>query len=173
MNLTDPVADFLARIRNGIRARQQKVDLQIRRPGVSRLLQFIMIPENMEQPSVDRAFVLPGGIGYVRVASFDEKTITLKGTVTEWVWSNPHCFLKFDVKDQGGTVAHWAVETQAPTTMVQWGWARTSFKAGDEVTVTLQPVKNGSPIGSTRTVTFADGTVLVANGVSPNPPAAK
>src|ERR1700747_3037244 len=106
-------------------------------------------------------------------ASFDDKVITLKGAVTEWVWSNPHCFLKFDVKDQGGSVAHWAVETQAPSTMVQWGWARTSFKAGDEVTVTLQPVKNGSPIGSTRSVTFADGTVLVANGPSPNPPAVK
>jgi hypothetical protein len=106
-------------------------------------------------------------------ASFDDKTITLKGTVTEWVWSNPHCFLKFDVKEESGNVAHWAVETQAPATMVQWGWARTSFKAGDEVTVTLQPVKSGAPIGSTRTVTFADGTVLVANGVSPNPPAAK
>ena len=101
------------------------------------------------------------------------KEITLKGTVTEWVWSNPHCFLKFDVKGESSNVAHWAVETQAPSTMVQWGWARTSFKAGDEVTVTLQPVKNGSPIGSTRTVTFADGTVLVANGISPNPPAAK
>jgi hypothetical protein len=106
-------------------------------------------------------------------ASFDDKTITLKGTVTEWVWSNPHCFLKFDVKNESGNVAHWAVETQAPSTMVQWGWARTSFKAGDEVTVTLQPVKNGAPIGSTRTVTFADGTVLVANGISPNPPVAK
>jgi Family of unknown function (DUF6152) len=106
-------------------------------------------------------------------ASFDDKTITLKGTVTEWVWSNPHCFLKFDVKDGSGNVKNWAVETQAPSTMVQWGWARTSFKAGDEVTVTLQPVKNGAPIGSTRTVTFANGTSLVANGVSPNPPSAK
>src|SRR6266480_439915 len=88
-------------------------------------------------------------------ASFDDKTITLKGTVTEWVWSNPHCFLKFDVKEESGNIAHWAVETQAPSTMVQWGWTRTSFKAGEEVTVTLQPVKNGSPIGSTRSVMFA------------------
>jgi len=107
-------------------------------------------------------------------ASFDTtRELTLKGTVTEWIWANPHCFLKFDVKNESGNVAHWAVETQAPSTMVQWGWARTSFKAGDEVTVTLQPVKNGAPIGSTRTVTFADGTVLVANGISPNPPVAK
>ena len=107
-------------------------------------------------------------------ASFDEKVITLKGTVTEWVWSNPHCFLKFDVKDESGTVKNWAVETQNPTSMSPLGWERTSFKAGDEVTVTLWPVKSGAPIGRTRTVTFADGRVLQATGAAiPDPPQAK
>ena len=99
-------------------------------------------------------------------ASFEEKVIKLKGTVTEWVWSNPHCFLKFDVKDESGNVAHWAVETQGPASMAPLGWARSSFKAGDEVTVTLQGVKTGAPIGRARTVTFADGSVLAANGIS-------
>ena len=100
-------------------------------------------------------------------ASFDEKILTMKGTVTEWVWSNPHCFLKFDVKDESGNVTNWAVETQNPTGMSQLGWSRTSFKAGDVVTVTLQGVKNGAPIGRVRTVTFADGRVLAANGITP------
>ena len=100
-------------------------------------------------------------------ASFDEKILTLKGTVTEWVWSNPHCFLKFDVKDESGNVAHWAVETQNPTSMSQLGWERTSFKAGDVVTVTLQGVKSGAPIGRARTVTLADGRVLAATGIVP------
>src|SRR5712692_4923274 len=98
-------------------------------------------------------------------ASFDDKTITLKGTVTEWVWSNPHCFLKFDVKDESGNITNWAVETQSPAGMNPLGWARNSFKAGDEVTVTLQGVKTGSPIGRVRTVTFADGRVLASNGI--------
>ena len=107
-------------------------------------------------------------------ASFDDKILTLKGTVTEWVWSNPHCFLKFDVKDESGNVAHWAVETQNPTSMSQLGWERTSFKAGDLVTVTLQGVKSGAPIGRARTVTVADGRVLAATGtVPPDPPSAK
>lgn len=106
-------------------------------------------------------------------ASFDEKVITLKGTVTEWVWSNPHCFLKFDVKDGGG-VKNWAVETQNPTGMSQLGWERTSFKAGDEVTVTLQAVKSGAPIGKVQSVTFADGRVLRANAIPiPDPPQPK
>ena len=77
-------------------------------------------------------------------ASFDtSKDLTLKGTVTDWIWANPHCFLKFDAMDETGTVRNWAVEVSNPTDMVKRGWARTSFKAGDEVTVTLQPVKGG------------------------------
>lgn len=96
-------------------------------------------------------------------ASFDEKVITLKGTVTEWVWSNPHCFLKFDVKDENGNVKNWAAETQNPTQMSQLGWERTSFKAGDLVTVALQAVKSGAPIGRVRTVTFSDGRLLLAS----------
>lgn len=107
-------------------------------------------------------------------ASFDDKVLKLTGTVTEWVWSNPHCFLKFDVKDESGNVTHWAVETQSPTSMSLLGWARNSFRAGDVVTATLQGVKNGAPIGRVRTVTFADGRVLAANGiVPPDLPSAK
>jgi len=113
-------------------------------------------------------------VGHHGTASFDDKVITLKGTVTEWVWSNPHCFLKFDAKDETGNVRNWAVETQNPTTMRQLGWERTSFKPGDAVTVTLQAVKSGAPIGRTRTITLPDGRVFVATGiVQPDPPPAK
>lgn len=90
------------------------------------------------------------------------KEITLKGSVTEWIWSNPHCFLQFDAKDEAGAVRNWAVETQNPTTMTQRGWSRTSFKAGDEVTVTLEPVKNGQPIGRLLTVVLPGGQKLIA-----------
>ena len=88
------------------------------------------------------------------------KEITLKGKVTEWIWSNPHCFLKFDAKDETGTVRNWAVEVSNPTDMVKRGWARTSFKAGDEVTVTLQPVKGGAPVGRLRNVVLPNGQTL-------------
>jgi len=90
------------------------------------------------------------------------KEVTFKGTVTGWIWSNPHCFLQFDAKDDTGTVRNWAVETQNPTAMTQRGWSRTSFKAGDTVTVTLEPVKNGQPIGRILTVVLANGEKLVA-----------
>jgi hypothetical protein len=90
------------------------------------------------------------------------KEVTLKGTVTEWIWSNPHCFLQFDAKDDAGTVRKWAVETQNPTAMTQRGWSRTAFKAGDEVTVTFEPVKNGQPIGRLLTVVLPNGQKLIA-----------
>jgi len=101
-------------------------------------------------------------------ASFDTtKDLTLKGTVTDWIWANPHCFLKFDAMDETGTVRNWAVEVSNPTDMTKRGWARLSFKVGDTVTVNLQPVKNGAPIGRLRTVVLPDGSTLSANGPAP------
>ena len=97
------------------------------------------------------------------------KEITLKGSVTEWIWSNPHCFLKFDAKDDTGTVRNWAVETQNPTSMTQRGWSRTSFKAGDEVTVTIEPVKNGQPIGRILSIILPNGQKLIAATASTAP----
>lgn len=103
-------------------------------------------------------------------ASFDTtKDLTLKGTVTDWTWSNPHCFLKFDAMDDTGTVRNWAVEVSNPTDMTKRGWARLSFKVGDMVTVNLQPVKNGAPIGRLKTVMLPDGSSLSANGPAPAP----
>ena len=97
-------------------------------------------------------------IAHHGAASFDiGAEVTLKGTVTEWTWFNPHCFLKFDVKGEDGTSKSWAVEAGNPTDMTKRGWARTSFKPGDEVTVTLQPVKTGAPVGRIRAVVMADG----------------
>ena len=101
-------------------------------------------------------------------ASFDTtRDLTLKGTVTDWIWANPHCFLKFDAKDETGTVRNWAVEVSNPTDMTKRGWARMSFKAGDQVTVSLQPVKNGAPIGRLKTVWLANGSALAAAGPAP------
>ena len=100
-------------------------------------------------------------------ASFDtEREITLKGTVTEWIWANPHCFLKVDVADAAGS-KNWVVEVSNPTDMARRGWARTSFKAGDGVAVTLQPVKSGAPVGRVRSIVLADGTTLTAMGAPP------
>jgi hypothetical protein len=109
-------------------------------------------------------------IGHHGAAALDTgKEITLKGSVTEWIWSNPHCFLKFDAKDDTGRVRNWAVETQNPTTMTLRGFSRTAFKVGDEVTVTVEPVKNGEPVGRILSVILPNGQKLIA--AAPTTPA--
>jgi hypothetical protein len=96
-------------------------------------------------------------------ASYDyAKTITLKGTVTQWLWSNPHCLLRFDVRDDKGDVQHWVTEASSPVDMLRIGWSNNVVKAGDEITIDVMPSKNGVPVGRIRQVTLSDGTVLKA-----------
>ena len=90
------------------------------------------------------------------------KRLTLKGTVVEWIWANPHTFLQFDTKNADGQTLRWVVEASNPPDMVNRGWSIKSFKAGDEVTVVVRPVKSGKPVGSIVRVEFADGHVLKA-----------
>src|ERR1700693_6206788 len=52
------------------------------------------------------------------------KKLTMKGTVTEWFWANPHCFLQFDVKDDSGNLVHWVAETSNPPDMINHGWSK-------------------------------------------------
>lgn len=105
-------------------------------------------------------------------AAFDpEKKITLKGTVTQWFWANPHCFLQFDVKDDSGQVQHWVAETSNPPDMINHGWTKQTLNPGDQITVTLQPLKNGKPIGRVLEVVLPSGQKL-GNGFG-NTPAPK
>jgi Family of unknown function (DUF6152) len=94
----------------------------------------------------------------------DTKYVTVKGTVTQWMWSNPHCFLKFDVKDNKGNVTHWTAETAPPASMRDRGWTNNTFKAGDKVTVIMLTVKNGQPVGRIRQVVLSSGQTLTNEG---------
>ncbi len=103
-------------------------------------------------------------------AAYDySKTETLKGTVVEWFWANPHCLLTIDVKDDNGNVRQWTIEAGGPPAIAHSGWGRASFKPGDVVTVDVMPVKNGGPYARFRKVTLADGTVL-SGGTASNGP---
>lgn len=88
------------------------------------------------------------------------KKVTVKGTVTEWLWANPHCWLKVDVKDANGTVVNWVGETNNAADMIEKGWSKNTFKVGDEVSVTMEPVKNGKPAGKVLEVVLPNGQTL-------------
>jgi hypothetical protein len=103
-------------------------------------------------------------LGHHGNAGYDyTKTIVIKGTVTEWVWSNPHCLLKFDAKDEKGNMQHWVTEGSSPVDMLHIGWSKNTFKPGDAITVDVMPNKDdNTPVGRIRKVTLSDGTVLQA-----------
>jgi hypothetical protein len=103
-------------------------------------------------------------------AVFDTgKKVTLKGTVKEWVYSNPHCLLSLDVTGEDGKMVQWIAEGQAPNVIFPVGYRKDSFKAGDQVTVIVEPVKNGRPMGRILQAVLADGRTL---GVASSPPPA-
>lgn len=94
-------------------------------------------------------------------AAFDTgKKVTLKGTVKEWVYTNPHCLLMLEVKGEDGQVVQWIAETQAPASVLSAGYRKDSFKPGDQVTVTVEPVKNGRPAGRILQALLANGKTL-------------
>jgi hypothetical protein len=90
-----------------------------------------------------------------------DKELVMKGTVTDWLWANPHCFLKYDTTDDAGNLSHWAVEVSNPTDMTKRGWSKRSLKPGDEVTVTVRPAKNGAAVGQLLKVVLPNGQTLI------------
>lgn len=77
------------------------------------------------------------------LAAFDQtKEITLKGTVTEFHFVNPHCVVDFEVKDEKGEIQLWQAEMTSPVHLK--GWTATSLEPGNVVTVTGYRAKSGA-----------------------------
>jgi hypothetical protein len=94
-------------------------------------------------------------------ASYDtEKTVTVKGTVTEYIWANPHVFLKVDAKDESDNTVHWVIEAQNLVAQATVGWSNSTFKPGDQVVIDVTPVKNGRPIGRFKGRVVINGQVF-------------
>jgi len=88
------------------------------------------------------------------------KKITLRVTVTNFEWVNPHSHFSIDVKDDSGKIQNWTMELSTPLMLQRGGWTKNILKPGDPVTATFYPSKNGSTIGFLDNVVLADGTVL-------------
>jgi hypothetical protein len=85
---------------------------------------------------------------------------TLVGKVVEFAWMNPHSSIQLDVAAEGGGTERWGVEMGSPNSMVKAGWKSTLLKAGDTVTVVVNPLKSGEPGGIFVSITLADGRTL-------------
>jgi hypothetical protein len=98
-------------------------------------------------------------------AAYENKTLTLKGTVTAWLWTNPHVLLKFDVQDDAGNTVHWVGELVAPSNMINFGFTAGTLKAGDEITVVTSDVaRSGAPIARLAQIVLANGQIMKTAG---------
>src|SRR5438105_4106515 len=96
-------------------------------------------------------------------AVFDmERTVTLRGVVTNTEWLNPHAFLYVEAAGQDGRPTQWRLEAASPNVLRRRGWNRDSLKAGDRITVVAYPAKDGSKRGSATKIMTADGKELDA-----------
>lgn len=77
-------------------------------------------------------------------AIFDhEKRVTLSGTVKEFQFTNPHCWIQLLVSAGDGT-AEWSIEMSSPAHLMRAGWKRNTLKPGDKVTVVVNPLREGA-----------------------------
>jgi hypothetical protein len=91
-------------------------------------------------------------------SAYDTKKLTtLKGTVTEFQFMNPHSELFLEVKNTDGKVEKWTAEAASMVTMSRLGWTKTLFKPGDPITVVGNRAKNGSPTMRLSKVVLANG----------------
>ena len=91
-------------------SRQRQARLDVRRPGIPGLMHFTLVPEEMQSPSVDRAFFIGAGIGYIRVTSFDEKTAQETKAAIEKLGGDRLAGLVIDMRNNPGGVLTAAVQ---------------------------------------------------------------
>src|SRR5436190_20560406 len=96
--------------------------------------------------------------------SYDQnKTIQVKGKVTEFAWKNPHSALFMEVTDGPFKGRNYAVELNSPGVMIRQGWTKKQFQIGDEVVINVHPSKTGAAVGECLSCT------VVVNGKETKP----
>ena len=90
---------------------------------------------------------------------------TLVGTVVKFTWTNPHSAIQLDVPNESGGVDRWGVEMGSPQSMARAGWRSNIIKAGDTVTVVVNPLKSGEFGGIFVSITLPDGRKLSGRAV--------
>jgi uncharacterized protein DUF6152 len=98
-------------------------------------------------------------------AMFDfSKTMTVKATVTEFRWTNPHVALLVEFPPQpGATPEVWSMELTSPGNLTRGGWTRHSFKPGDRIELVFNPLRDGKHGGAFDKATFLDTGQVISS----------
>ena len=95
-------------------------------------------------------------------AMFDNsRSVTLRGKVAAFQWTNPHAYLEIDADDGKGGTKHYTFEMTSPNMMSRGGWTSRTVKPGDAVTVVTAPLKDGQPGGLLLVLTLPNGKKML------------
>ena len=108
-------------------------------------------------------------------AMFDaEKTVTLKGTVREFEWQNPHVWLEMNVIDPAtGKPVKYSLEMGSVARSTYDGWKKDTVRPGDPITATMHPLKDGSRGGMYLSVELPSGQKFGRTGPAVGRPTAR
>lgn len=108
------------------------------------------------------AALAPAALAHHSFAMFDQaKQVSLKGTVTDFQWTNPHAFIHVEITTDGGAKETWDIELNSPNNLKRQGWSSGSVKVGDKVTLVANPLRDLSHKGGLFVaVTLPDGSIL-------------
>ena len=114
---------------------------------------------------VSGALIAAGGVAKAHhsFAMFDQDNpIELEGVVQEFKFTSPHTFIILQVKQQDGSSQAWSLEGGAPSNLVRDGWSSKSIKPGDELKMTIEPLRSGAPGGAwtVQQIKYRDGRPL-------------
>ena len=98
-------------------------------------------------------------------AAYDvTQSVTIKGSVTNFKFTNPHCIVSLDVKDDKGQKQEWQGELTSPNHLVRAGWTAQTFKPGDEITLTGFRAKTGANSMWITKVVLSNGEEMKTGG---------
>ena len=114
------------------------------------------------------ALIVTGGavLAHHSFAMFDqEHPMELQGTVTEFKFTSPHTFILLEVKGADGSATVWNLEGGSPSALVREGWASKTLKPGDQLKMTIDPLRSGAPGGAwaEKKTSFTNGQPIVTH----------
>ncbi len=99
-------------------------------------------------------------------AMFDqEHPMDVTGVVKEYKYTSPHSFIILEIKDKDGNSEAWNLEGGSPSALARDGWSSKSLKPGDELQMTIEPLRSGAPGGAwnVNKIKFKDGQPIVVS----------
>lgn len=92
------------------------------------------------------------------------RQVTVTGTVTEFLWANPHVMIALDVTDANGQVVKWSVGGPSTTRMERNGWSKETLKPGEVITGTGYQFQDGQKVVRLDKIVRASGQEMLLYG---------